>query len=313
MTNDPLRFNQLTIESFLEMMIAQFQASKNTQEAYQRDLVDFSCTVNCLFENITKNQVDDYFKNLNHRHLSAATIARRLSAIKRLYQFLIEEGRIHINILQSFESPKKSQTIPTVMTKEEVLKLITSIAQDVTPRNARLAALLEMLYSTGLRVSELLTIPLRSLTIHPKNHTLSDTLLITGKGNKERIVHLNNAALQSILLYLEHRPYFLKQAGTKGQKWLFPSRSQEGHLTRQRFGQLLKEQALIAGISPDLVHPHALRHAFATHLLQNGADLLVIQKLLGHSDISTTQIYTHVLPIHLQELLTDHHPLHQKK
>jgi integrase/recombinase XerD len=145
--------------------------------------------------------------------------------------------------------------------------------------------------------------------IHPKKKTLEDAILVCGKGQRERMVPLNEPTKQALVIYLSIRPYFEHKTGIKGKEWLFPSTSLKGHLTRQRFGQLLKQQAIDAGLDPEHVHPHAIRHAFATHLLQNGADLLVIQKLLGHVDISTTQVYTHVVPHHIFELVATHHPL----
>ncbi len=298
------------VEAFLEMMAAQFRASINTLEAYRRDLTDFLCAVHPLeMTCITHQEVSDYLTALHDRHYTAATVARRLSSLQRFFLFLKEEGVIVQNPLVRIQRPKSRKALPSVMTQEEVSRLIDSITADITPHSIRLTVFLEMLYSTGLRVTELISLPLRSLLFDPKTKSLSDTLMVIGKGRKERVVHLNEPTQQALLIYLSVRHEFLRVSGTKGDKWLFPSRSKEGHLTRQRLGQLLKEQAHVAQINPELVHPHALRHAFATHLLHNGADLLVIQKLMGHEDIASTQIYTHITANQLAEILNTHHPL----
>jgi integrase/recombinase XerD len=309
MQQNTLQKNTLWLERFLEMLAAQRQASANTTAAYKRDLLDFFSIVTCLASDVTRQHVIDYMENLNRRQVSQATVLRRLSALKQFYIFMVEEGFCHQNPMNSIDRPKAKRTLPTVLSQAEVECLLNSLTVDPKPAHIRLAALLELLYSTGLRVSELVELPLRSLTYNAHTKELEDHILVRGKGQRERTVHLTEPAKEALLLYLSVRSFFVTQTGTKGMLWLFPSRSKQGHLTRQRFGQILKEQAILAGLDPALVHPHALRHAFATHLMQNGADLLVIQKLLGHADISTTQLYTHVVPQELWDLLNLHHPL----
>jgi integrase/recombinase XerD len=305
--------NSNWIERFLEMMASERQASKNTLEAYKRDILDFCVFVKMSLVLVQRQNIIEYMSNLKSREMSIQTLSRRLSALRVFFIFMVEEGGCKHNPTQHIDRPKQIKTLPSVLTKDEVEALLTSLVKDPKPSDIRMLALLELLYSTGLRVSEMLSLPLRSLAIDPKTQKLNDQIRIIGKGNKERIVHLNDLSCDALLAYLSVRMHFLRRSGEKGNKWLFPSQSKEGFLTRQRFGQLLKQQAILAGISPDLVHPHALRHAFATHLLQNGADLMVIQKLLGHADISSTQIYTHIMQNQLSELLREHHPLFKEK
>lgn len=301
--------NTLWIERFLEMLAAQRQASQNTLAAYKRDLNDFFAVKDHVADAVSRQDIIDYLEILTIRNVSQATVVRRLSALKQFYGFMVEEGFCAKNPLNSIDRPRVKRHLPSVLSQAEVESLLNSIAAEPTPQNIRLAALLELLYSTGLRVSELMELPLRSLVYNSTTKQLEDHILVRGKGRRERMVHLNQPAKDALLVYLSVREFFVNRAGKKGALWLFPSRAKEGHLTRQRFGQLLKEQAVEAGLDPEMVHPHALRHAFATHLLQNGADLLVIQKLLGHADIGTTQLYTHVVPQQLWDLLTQHHPL----
>ncbi|MDP3372581.1 MAG: tyrosine recombinase [Candidatus Paracaedibacteraceae bacterium] len=301
--------NTLWIERFLEMLSAQRNASLNTLAAYKRDLNDFFLTHGCRAPDVVRQDIIGYMDILNDRKVSEATILRRLSSLKQFFVFMVEEGFCNQNPLNSIDRPRAKRSLPSVLSQVEVEALIDSIAAEPTPKNIRLAALLELLYSTGLRVSELVELPLQSLLYNSVAKQLEDYILVRGKGRRERIVHLTDAAKEALLVYLSVRDYFANRSGKKAAVFLFPSRSKEGHLTRQRFGQLLKEQALLAGLDPEMVHPHALRHAFATHLLQNGADLLIIQKLLGHADIGTTQIYTHVAPQQLWDLLMNHHPL----
>lgn len=301
--------NTLWIERFLEMLSAQRNASLNTLAAYKRDLNDFFVTHSCIASGVVRQDIIDYMTVLNDRKVSEATILRRLSSLKQFFIFMVEEGFCGQNPLNSIDRPRARRSLPLVLSQAEVEALIDSIAAEPTAQNIRLAALLELLYSTGLRVSELVELPLQSLLYNSVAKQLEDYILVRGKGRRERIVHLTDAAKEAIMAYLSVRDYFVNRSGKKAAVFLFPSRSKEGHLTRQRFGQLLKEQAILAGLDPEMVHPHALRHAFATHLLQNGADLLIIQKLLGHADIGTTQIYTHVAPQQLWDLLMNHHPL----
>jgi integrase/recombinase XerD len=206
---------------------------------------------------------------------------------------------------------RQQRFLSRVMTEEQVRQLLSSVYHEGhnPPEQLRMAALLEILYASGIRVSELVGLQLRSIVVDPVTKTLQKMLMIKGKGDKERMVPLNETAVVAITSYLKVRDYFVEKNGMTTSAWLFPSLSQQGHLTRQGFGQLLKQQAVIAGLDPEILSPHVIRHSFATHLFNRGADLLVIQKLLGHSDISTTQIYTHVIPEHLMDLVNTHHPV----
>lgn len=297
------------VEQFLEMMCAQYRSSTHTTSAYKSDLKDFLTICKKDLKNVEEKDIIDYLAYLHQKSYCMSTVNRRLSVLNQFFNFLKTEELIHLNPVMHLDRPKKKRTIPQVMTQDEVLLLIESIIKQPDPKNIRLAALLDLLYSTGLRVTELLTLPLKSVLYNKQTNQWIDHLLIKGKGGKERIVYLSPPALKALQSYLDVRHVFLLRAGERGQKWLFPSNSQEGHLTRQRLGQLLKHQAFVAGIDPNLVHPHALRHAFATHMLQNGAEITIIQKLLGHEDITTTQIYTHVISNELVDLLETHHPL----
>lgn len=307
--------NQHFIERFLEMLAAERNVAKNTLQAYQRDLLDF-----CQFlkdaplTTVQSNTVYLYLENLSQKHFLPATLSRRISALRQFYQFLISEDLIQKNPCLHLKLPRQKRVLSRVLTEEQAHQLLQSVYDNSppTPEKLRIAALLETLYASGLRVSELVGLPLRSLVIDAQTKQLQDMLLIQGKGGRERFVPLNSPALKALQEYLSVRDYFIAKSASKSALWVFPSTSQQGHLTRQGFGQLLKQQALLAGLDPACLSPHTLRHSFATHLLNRGADLLVIQKLLGHADIATTQIYTHVVPEHLWELVTLHHPLQKQ-
>jgi integrase/recombinase XerD len=242
---------------------------------------------------------------LSKQHLAASSLARKLSSLKQFFHFLYSEKERDDDPTLSVSSPKQVKALPKCLSLEEVDQLLTCASNDNSAEGARLYALLELLYATGLRVSELVALPLQ--TILSSKGELNRALLVKGKGNKERLIPLNMHALEAVKTYLKHRQEFLGRR--KDSAYLFPSSSKEQHLTRQRFGQLLKALALKANLDPTKLSPHVLRHSFASHLLAGGADLRVIQELLGHSDISTTQIYTHVQNDKLAELVNNHHPL----
>jgi integrase/recombinase XerD len=242
--------------------------------------------------------------SLSQEGRKVATLSRRLSALRQFYQFLASEGWSTHNPTETIDLPRRQHTLPKILSEEEVVRLLEGARAQTDPEGRRLYAMLETLYASGLRVSELISLPLMSF--HPDR----PFLLIKGKGGKERLVPLSGPSLSALKTYLTVRSSFLQQdKDSFMQKWLFPSSSKEGHLTRQRFGQLLKGLALAVNLDPGKVSPHVIRHAFATHLLGHGADLLTIQKLLGHADLSTTQIYTHVVTDHLKDLVNCHHPL----
>ena len=295
----------LLLETFLEMIFVERGASKNTLEAYQRDLLKFHTflhSAGTTLEAAHGDHIRGYLLTLYDEDLSARSAARHLSSIRQFYRFLLLEEKRTDDPSSKVSMPKQEKKLPSVLSEADVEKLLDASQKDTTPEGIRMYTLLEILYATGLRVSELV-----GLT-HAAFQQGHDVLIVRGKGNKERMVPLSVPAIEALETYLPLRGFFLGHK-KDASPWLFPSRSKEGHLTRQRFGQLLKELALKAGIDPARISPHTLRHAFATHLLANGADLVSVQKLLGHTDISTTQIYTHVLQERLHEVMHKSHPL----
>ncbi len=297
--HDPL------IEAFLEMLSAERGAAANTLAAYGRDLTgfrDFLTRRKIGLKDADAEIIRRYLDGLSSAGLSAATAARQLSAIRQFYRFLLSDGMRKEDPSSTIEGPRRRRPLPKVMGENEVDRLIACAqAREETPQAARLCCLLEILYATGLRVSELVSLPLSAVRSGPQ------LLLVRGKGGRERLVPLGDPARSAIEKYLAVRAHFLG----KGQqsKFLFPSRGGSGHLTRHRFAQLLGELAAEAGLPARSISPHTLRHAFATHLLSRGADLRAVQQMLGHADISTTEIYTHVLTARMQALVKQHHPL----
>jgi integrase/recombinase XerD len=313
------RSDERLVALYLDMLAAERGAGSNTLAAYRRDLTDFSDHLARAGRSIVGAHTVDlraYLGELARCGLGTATVARRLSAIRQLYRFLYAEGRRGDDPAAVLEGPKRTRPLPKTLTLAEVDRLLrlASTSDPTAPlpvrlRAARLRCLLETLYATGLRVSELVALPLSAARRDAR------VIVVRGKGNKERMVPLNNAAKSATADYLA----LLAQSGrddprtATGRKpskqWLFPSFGQSGHLTRQHLARELKVLAAAAGLRAAQVSPHVLRHAFASHLLHNGADLRVVQTLLGHADISTTQIYTHVLEERLKSLVRDLHPL----
>lgn len=297
------------IEAFLEMMAAERGAALNTLEAYRRDLADFQAFASRRggLEAADTEIIRAYLARLEDAGFAARTAARRLSALKQFFRFLYADGMRADDPAAALEGPKRGRTLPKILSVSEVDRLMQAaqarMAADDSPRHVRLVALLEVIYATGLRVSELVNLPLSAARGDVR------VLLVKGKGGRERLVPLSAPARAAMTEYVKVRPVFLELAGSRGAPFLFPSRGKAGHLTRMRFFQLLDELAVEAGIDPRRVSPHVLRHAFASHLLNNGADLRSVQQMLGHADISTTQIYTHVLEERLQALVRDGHPL----
>jgi integrase/recombinase XerD len=302
--------DQAWIELFLDMIAAERGGAKNTLAAYARDLADFSAELGKAGRTIAGASTDDlrdYLGSLARRRFAASSVARRLSAIRQLYRFLYAEGHRADDPSAVIEGPKRNRALPKVLSIADVDRLLAQARADLGQadqgapkrlRAARLACLIEVLYATGLRVSELIALPISAAERNAR------MLTVRGKGNKERLVPLNEAAKKAMAEYLA----LLSSAnGVRETKWLFPSFGRTGHLTRQHFARELKALAAAAGLRQ--VSPHVLRHAFASHLLHNGADLRVVQTLLGHADISTTQIYTHVLEERLKSLVRDLHPL----
>ena len=296
------------VENFLHMMSAEYGAATNTLESYGRDLDDFSRFLSGRKrgpENAGAPHIRAYLKNLSGAGMASSTVARRLSALRRFFGFLYSERVRGDDPTLSIDSPRLGRSLPKYLSEDEVDQLLDAALSRPATEGVRLVALLEILYATGLRVSELVGLPLSSLSRDQRY------LIVRGKGQKERMVPLTDPARDAISSYLKVRSGFIPKRRTQGtpELWMFPSRGKEGHLTRARFAQLLKELAIDAGIDRRRVSPHVLRHSFASHLLAHGADLRSIQQMLGHADISTTQIYTHVLDERLKALVNDAHPM----
>ena len=294
--------DRVRIGAFLEMMSAERGASPNTLDAYGRDLLDASEFCNGRLTRAAAAQLAAWTNDLAERGLAPASQARKLSALRRFFRFLFEEGDRKDDPTARLDGPSPSRDIPDVLSREEVSRLIDACGDDVC-----LACLVELLYGAGLRASELVSLTMGSLPRRKGGRWAGGDIIIRGKGGKERLCPLGRPALEALSNWLEERQ--ASDAKVRAEDFVFPSRGASGHLTRRRLGQLLEALALEAGLDPARVHPHALRHAYATHLLQGGADLRAVQMLLGHADIATTQIYTHVLTDELQELLETAHPL----
>ncbi|MGA0607652.1 site-specific tyrosine recombinase XerD [Phenylobacterium sp. VNQ135] len=295
-------------EAFLEMMAVERAAAKNTLTAYHRDLADASEFLAARGRDLSQAAAEDveaYFQDLGARGLSAATAARRRAAVRQFYRFVLGEGWRDDDPSRRVEAPKQGRKLPKVLTRAEMDRLIAAASARDGAQGLRLACMVELAYASGLRISELTGLSLAALARDPAY------LIVRGKGGKERLAPLNEAARLAVKAYLDARPTFLPK-GDKANPWLFPSRGKGGRLTPRRFAQLLDEAAADAGIDPARVSPHVLRHAFATHLLEGGADLRVVQKLLGHADVATTQIYTHVAQDRLTEVVRSKHPLGRK-
>lgn len=303
----------LLAESFLEMMSAERGASANTLSAYQRDLQRYlaflaGCGTGCA--DCSKADLADFTGYLGRQGMAPSSQARILSCVRQFHRFLYGEGIRADDPAASLGAPRRARPLPKIMSVEEVDRLIALAEQELaqarqvsdaaTRRAARMHALIECLYATGLRVSELIGLPYSAARQEGR------FISVTGKGNKERLVPLSARARDAIAL---HAGLLAQARGDGAPEYLFPADSLSGHITRQAFARDLKSLAMRAGLAPSRVSPHVLRHAFASHLLQNGADLRIVQQLLGHADISTTQIYTHVLDERMRELVHAHHPL----
>ncbi len=312
------------VEAFLEMLQAERGASRNTLAAYGADLDHLHAFLSRRRQKpagADTAALRAYLKSLDYLGMTPRTVARRLSVMRQFYRFLLAERMRGDDPAGALDSPRLGRPLPKVMTREEVDRLIEAARlrdrragaeagddgrnEDARNDGGRLATLLEILYATGLRVSELVTLPLIAVERDPT------MLVVRGKGGKERLVPLSEPARIAIAAWLRVREATLREG--EASRYLFPSRGRTGHLTRQRFAQLLKETALAAGIDPARVSPHVLRHAFASHLLAGGADLRSVQLMLGHADIATTQIYTHVLDEKLRALVQDKHPLARRR
>ncbi len=308
------------IHLFLDMIAAEQGAGDNTLSAYRGDLEDLSSFLGRSGANFTgagTQDLRDYLADLDSRGFKSSSVARRLSSMRHLFRFLLNERKRTDDPAAILSGPRRARGLPKVLSIADVDRLLTKAKElaDTSGqpplqrlRAARLSCLLEVLYATGLRVSELVALPMSAARRDAR------MLVVRGKGNKERLVPLNQTSRQAMSDYLAA----MDEAGNgkkkslAASKWLFPSSGESGHLTRQHFARDLKELAASAGLPPRLISPHVLRHAFASHLLHNGADLRIVQTLLGHTDISTTQIYTHVVEERLKSLVRDLHPLSEK-
>lgn len=292
------------LESFLEMLTSERGASANTIAAYRRDLLEFFAMMAGRRRDaagVATEDLRDYVTRLAEAGYAATTAARRLSALRQYFGFLFAEGVRPDDPTAMVDGPRLGRPLPKVLDEEDVVRLLDAAHDRPGSEGLRLAAMIELLYATGLRVSELVTLPLAAVARNP------DVIVVRGKGERERMVPLTRPARKALQAYCKVRNEFVP-SGARAT-WLFPSHGKEGHLSRQRFGQMLKELADECGIDRGKLSPHVLRHAFASHLLANGADLRSVQQMLGHADISTTQIYTHVLDERLQALVRDKHPL----
>lgn len=296
-------------EAFLEMMAVERAAARNTLTAYGRDLADASGFLAGRGRDLADAAAEDieaYFNALGARGLSPATAARRRAAVRQFYRFALGEAWRADDPSRRVEAPRRGRPLPKVLSRQEIDRLIAAAGATDGPQGLRLACMVELAYASGLRISELTGLTLAALARDPAY------LIVKGKGGKERLAPLNGAARGAVKAYLEVRSQFLPPKD-KANPWLFPSRGKAGRLTPRRFAQLLDQAATDAGVDPARVSPHVLRHAFATHLLEGGADLRVVQTLLGHADIGTTQIYTHVAGERLAEMVATKHPLARKR
>ncbi|PSL17428.1 site-specific tyrosine recombinase XerD [Shimia abyssi] len=299
------------ISTFLDAQAADLGAAQNTQLAYARDLrlfADWATHKSLAFDTLSRENIEAYLVSCDAEGLSQATRARRLSSIKQLYRFAFEEDWRSDNPAIQIKGPGRAKRLPKTLEVIEVDRLLDAARNSGrnTADRLRNTCLMELLYATGMRVTELVSLPISAARGDPR------MLLVKGKGDKERMVPLSPPARAALAAWLKTRDEYEEKQRSKGKApspFLFPSRGKSGHLTRHRFYMLIKELAVAGGVSPDKVSPHTLRHAFATHLLANGADLRSIQTLLGHSDVATTEIYTHVLDERLRDLVLDHHPL----
>ncbi|WP_428155716.1 site-specific tyrosine recombinase XerD [Brevundimonas sp.] len=292
------------IEAFLEMMAVERDASPHTLSAYGRDLADAEAALSDAggLMKADAEAVEGWFADLSRRGLSAATAARRRSSARQFYRFALAEGWRTDDPSRRLDAPKQGRSLPKMLSRDEIDALLAAAAARDAAAGLRLVALVEMAYASGLRVSELLGLKVEAIRRDPAY------LIVRGKGGKERLAPLNTAAREAIKAWLTARDAKRKPEAPDSP-WLFPSSGRTGHLTPRRFAQLLDEAAITAGIDPARVSPHVLRHAFATHLLEGGADLRVVQTLLGHVDIATTQIYTHVATDRLAQVVQQNHPL----
>lgn len=309
---DKVDADKRLIETFLEMMAVERAAAANTLKNYGRDLARFAVFARARGESLETAGGDDiaaWLAALEADGLAASTAALKVSALRQFYQFLYAEGLRGDNPTSAIDRPKTRRPLPKILSAEDVEALFEAAENLDGAAGLRMTVMLEILYAAGLRVSELVSLPLAAVRKGER------ALIIRGKGGRERLAPLTQRAVAATEAYLETRKEFLpkKKSGAAASPWLFPSRGKTGHITAARFAQMLKDLAVAAGVAPSKVSPHVLRHAFATHLIEGGADLRSVQQMLGHADITTTQIYTHVAQDRLRELVFSKHPLAKKR
>lgn len=291
------------VEQFIEMLASEVGSSPNTISAYLSDICHFIEFLNKHTLNLlkpSKSDIEHYFSYLSAQGMSGRTKARRLSALCTLYTFLFREKKIEYNPTKLIERPKQGRSLPKLLSETETESLINAAYNSLHPDQPRRVVFIELLYATGMRISELIQLKLSDI------QWLDECILVTGKGNKQRLIPFNQSTKSALINYI-HSSQPSSKLG-----WLFPSSNKNSHLTRQRFFQIIKELATEAGLDPLKVSPHVIRHAFATHLLNHGANLINVQKLLGHTDVATTEIYTHIMTDKLKETVLNHHPLSAK-
>ena len=299
--------NAALIEAFLEMMSAERGAGRNTLAAYGRDLDGFAGFIQTGLLAAGRDDIRAWLGHLSTRGMAPSSQARQLSALRQFFGFLHAEELRADNPTDAVDAPRRSRPLPKILSIGDMEKMIAEAEKDQTPQGKRLHCIVEMLYAAGLRVSELAGLPLASVK------GKDGFLLVKGKGGRERLAPVGAPARRALDTYLLVRAEFLPEQAPRAERYLFCSRGKEGFLTRQRLHQMLKALALKAGLDPAKVSPHVLRHAFATHLVEGGADLRSVQTLLGHADIATTEIYTHVAKDHLRKVMTRAHPLARKR
>lgn len=315
--------DQNYIKNFLQKLRAEDGLAVNTLLSYGKDLelfLQFLAKKNVSLLRADLGLLKDYLYKLHQEKLKSSSISRKISCLKNFYKFLEIENLIKESPASQLKSPKRESKLPKFLSEEEMLKILNCANNDESEFGVKLACMLEILYASGLRVSELVSLPIAAIQYEETG--LRNYLIVMGKGSKERIAPLNKAAISRLLRYLKLR----RELGFEKSKWLFvgnfrfskskekinhSDKIQDAHLTRQRFHQMLKELAIRAGVDSKKVHPHAVRHSFATHLLNSGVDLRILQELLGHADIATTEIYTHILDSKLKDLVFKHHPLNK--
>lgn len=293
------------ITDFLDMMVAEVGASVNTVMSYRYDLEQFEEICKCSFTDAKSQDIAEYISALNKRGYATRTIARKISTLRDFYKFLYSEKEISYNPMAHISLPKAEKPLPKFLTVSEMNDLIQAIGNGNSSKAVRMMAMVKLMYACGLRVSELVGLPENCINFDKKQ------IIVRGKGSKERVVPVAKEAINALSEYLDCREEFIR--GGRKSIWLFPSKTSKlGHITKDAFYKEIKELAVLAGIEPSRVSPHVLRHSFATHLLHGGADLRSVQKMLGHADIATTEIYTHIMPEDLIETIIKNHPLAQK-